>query len=84
MQKIVTVFLEDTMGLTKLLNDYVVEATLTKLDESKTKIEFHHFYSTKSLKVKLLNLVIRPKLARESQDTLNAMKKAIENEKPND
>ena len=84
MQKVVTVFVEDTMGLTKLLDDYVVEALLTKLDENKTKIEFHHFYSTKNLKVKLLNLIIRPKIARESQDTLNAMKKAIENEKPND
>ena len=31
MEKIVTVFTSDTMGLTKLLPDYVVETTLNKI-----------------------------------------------------
>ena len=80
MQKIVTILPEDTMGISKLLNDYVVETLFTRLDECRTKVEFHHYYSTKTLKVKLLNLIARAKIARESQDTLNAIKKAIEDE----
>lgn len=80
MQKIVTVLPEDTMGISKLLDDYVVETVFTRQDERTTKMEFYHFYSTKTLKVKLLNLIARKKIARESQDTLNAIRKAIENE----
>jgi hypothetical protein len=50
------------------------------LDERNTKMEFYHFYSTKTLKTKLLNLIARRKIGRESQDTLNAIKMAIEDE----
>jgi hypothetical protein len=57
-----------------------VETLFTKLDERTTKMEFYHFYSTKTLKVKLLNLIAWTKIARESQATLNAIKKAIEDE----
>jgi len=79
MEKIVTVFSSDTMGLTKLLPDYVVESTLKKIDDKKTKVEISHFYSSSKLKVWLLNLIIKPKIARETADTLNAMKNKIEN-----
>ena len=79
MEKIVTVFLSDTMGLTKLLPDYVVESTLKKNDDKTTKVEISHFYSSSKFKVWLLNFVITPRIARETTDTLNAMKKAIEN-----
>ena len=37
MEKIVTVFVSDTMGLTKLLPDYIVESTLKKIDDKTTK-----------------------------------------------
>jgi hypothetical protein len=80
MEKVVTVFLSDTMGLTKLLPDYVVETTLNKIDEQVTKIEISHYYSSSKLKVWILNLFIKRKVAKETQDMLNAMKKAIENE----
>jgi hypothetical protein len=79
MQKIVTVFPEDTMGLTKLLPDYIVESNLTKIEENSTKIEISHFYSSSKPKVWLLNLIIKKKIAKETQDTLNAMKQYIEN-----
>jgi uncharacterized protein YndB with AHSA1/START domain len=79
MEKIVTVFLSDTMGLTKLLPDYVVESTLKKIDDKTTKVEISHFYSSSKLKVWLLNFIIKPKIARETKDTLNAMKNKIEN-----
>ncbi len=77
-QKLVTVFPQDTMGLTKLLPDYVVESTLTKVGESATKVEMSHFYSSSKLRVRVLNFYIKRKLARETQDTLNAMKTWIE------
>ncbi len=80
MEKIVTVFLSDTMGLTKLLPDYVVETALKKIDDQTTQIDIAHFYSSSKLKVWLLNFFIKRKVAKETQDTLNAVKKAIENE----
>jgi len=80
MEKIVTVFPSDTMGLTKLLPDYTVESTLTKIDDKSTKVEISHFYSGSKWKVWLLNFFIKRKIAKETQDTLHAMKKAIENE----
>ncbi len=79
-EKIVTVFISDTMGLTKLLPDYVVESTLNKIDDYTTKVEISHYYSSSKLKVWLLNFIIKRKVARETTDTLNAIKKSIENE----
>jgi hypothetical protein len=78
-EKIVTVFRSDTMGLTKLLPDYVVETTFKKIDDYTTKVEISHYYSSSKLKVWLLNLIIKRKVARETMDTLNASKKSIEN-----
>jgi Polyketide cyclase / dehydrase and lipid transport len=80
MEKIVTVFLSDTMGLTKLLPDYIVESTLKKIDDKSTKVEISHFYSSSKWKVWLLNFIIKRKVARETMDTLHAIKKNIENE----
>jgi hypothetical protein len=60
------------------LPDYVVETTVHRVGQSSTKIEISHYYSTPTLKAKLLNLVARRKISRETQDTLNGMKAAIE------
>lgn len=78
-QKVVTVFISDTMGLTKLLPDYVVESTLEKIDDKTTKVEISHFYSNLKFKVWLLNFIIKPQIARETKAMLNAMKVKIEN-----
>ena len=78
MERIITALPEDTMGIAKMLPDYVVEARLTPLAEHETKVEFSHYYSTKSLKAKLFNLIAKRKIARDAQDTLEAMKRTIE------
>ena len=78
LQKIVTLMPEDTFGITRILNDYTVETTLQRLGDSSTKMEISHHYSTNSLKARLLDLIARGKIARETQATLNAMKSAIE------
>ena len=78
MQKIVTVLPEDTFGISKILPDYVVETTLHSVGQSSTKMEISHYYSTPTLKAKLLNLIAGRKIARETQATLNASKAAIE------
>ena len=78
MQKLVTVFPQDTIGLTKLLPDYVVESNLSKIGENATKVEMSYFYSSSKWIVWLLNFFVKRKIARETQDTLNAMKKSIE------
>jgi len=78
MQKIVTLLPEDTFGISKILPDYVVETTVHRIGQSSTKMEISHYYSTRTLKAKLLNLVARRKIARDAQATLNGMKAAIE------
>ena len=78
MERIVTALPEDTMGITKMLPDYVVETRLTPLAGNDTKIEFRHHYSTKSMKTKLFNIIVKRKIARESQNTLDAIKRTIE------
>ncbi len=78
MERIVTAFPEDTMGITKMLPDYVVETRLTPLAGNDTKVEFRHYYSTTSLKAKLLNVIVKRKIARESQSTLEAIKSTLE------
>ena len=78
MQKIVTVLPEDTFGISKILPDYVVETTVHRIGQSSTKMEISHYYSTRTLKAMLLNLVARRKIARDAQATLNGIKAAIE------
>ena len=77
-EKIVTVLPQDTFGISKILNDYRVETTFQNLGDSLTKVEISHYYSTKTLRAMLLNLIARRKIARETQATLTAAKAAIE------
>ena len=77
-QKIVTVLPEDTFGVSKILSDYTVETTFQALGHQSTKVQISHYYSTKTLKAKLFNLIAKGKLARETQATLNAAKTKIE------
>lgn len=78
LEKIVTVLPQDTFGISKILSDYTVETTFQKLGNSSTKVEISHYYSTPTLKAKLLNLVAKGKIARETRATLTAAKAAIE------
>ena len=78
MQKIVTVLPEDTFGISKILSDYRVETTFQSLGHRSTKVEISHYYSTTTLKAKLLNLIAEGKIPRDTQATLNAAKIRIE------
>lgn len=78
MERIVTALPEDTMGITKMLPDYIVEARLTPLAENETKVEFRHYYSTKSLRAKIFNIIAKRSIAKDSQSTLEAIKSTIE------
>jgi hypothetical protein len=80
MEKIVTVMPEDTFGISTVLPDYVVEATFHRVGDSATRIEISHYYSTKSLKAKLLNLFAGRRIARDTQAMLNAVKVRLEGE----
>ncbi len=81
MEKIVTILPSDTMGLTKLLPDYLVETTFKSLDDKTTLVEISQVYSSSKWKVWLLNFIIKRKVAMETLDTLNAAKRNIENER---
>jgi len=78
LKRIVTVLPEDTLGITKILSDYRVETTFQAVGICSTKMEISHYYSTTTLKAKLLNLIAKSKIARETQAMLNAAKAAIE------
>ena len=78
LQKIVTVLPEDTFGISKILSDYRVETTFRSLGDGLTKVAISHYYSTTTLKAKLLNLIARGKIARDTQATLNSAKASIE------
>ncbi len=78
LRKVVTALPEDSMGIAKILTDYVVETTLTAVTDGSTRIEISHYYSTANVKAKLLDLVARRKIARDTQAMLTAMKTTIE------
>ena len=78
MEKIVTVLPEDTLGISKILSDYVVETTFHSTSDSSTRVEISHYYSTRTFKAKLLNLIAGWKIGRETQAMLNAVKRVIE------
>jgi hypothetical protein len=78
MERIVTVLPEDTIGISKILSDYVVETTFHARSESSTLVEISHYYSTRTLKAKLLNLIAKWKIAHDTQDMLSAVKRGIE------
>ena len=78
LQKIVTLLPEDTFGISRILSDYRVETTFQRLGDRSTKVEISHYYSTTTLKAKLLNLVAKGKITRETQATLNAARAMIE------
>ena len=78
LHKIVTVLPEDTFGISKTLSDYRVETTFHRVSPQSTKVEISHYYSTTTLKAKLLNLIARSKIARDTQETLNSAKATIE------
>ena len=82
LQKIVTILPEDTFGISKILSDYTVETTFRSLGDSSTSVAISHHYSTTTLKAKLLNLIAKGKIARETQATLNAAKATIELARP--
>ena len=69
---------EDTFGISKILSDYRVETTFQTLGHRSTKVEISHYYSTTTLKAKLLNLIAKGKITRDTQATLNAAKATIE------
>jgi len=78
MERILTELPSDTMGITKLLPDYVVETTFHPVNEKSTRVEIAHFYSVSKWYIRLLNLFIRNRIAKQTREMLKAMKKKIE------
>lgn len=81
MEKIVTSLPEDTMGLSRVLKNYIVETHFAKQSDKTTLMEFKHFYNTPGILRSFLNLIIKLIIARQSIDALTAIKTAIEKTK---
>ena len=80
MERVATILHEDSFGASKILNDYMVESIFRSVGNFATRVEISHYYSTKTMKAKLLNLIAKRKIARDTGTMLNAMKAAIEGE----
>jgi hypothetical protein len=78
LQKLVTVIPEDTFGISRILSDYRVETTFQSLAERSTMVAISHYYCTTTLKAKLLNLIAKGRIARDTQAMLNSAKRKIE------
>ncbi len=78
MERFVTEFVADSFGISKALPDYRVVTTFAREDDRHTRVEFRHFYSTDTWKAKLLHWIAGRRIAKESQQTLDAFKAAIE------
>ena len=78
MERIVTALAEDSFGVARLLPDYRVESTLAREGVGRTRVEFRHYYSIRGWKARLFHWIAWRRIAKESQATLNAMKRAIE------
>jgi hypothetical protein len=77
-ERIVTALAEDSFGVARLLPDYRVESTLMREGVGRTRVEFRHYYSIRGWKARLFHWIAGRRIAKESQATLNAMKRAIE------
>ena len=82
MERIVTALSEDTFGVARLLPDYQVETILKREGVGRTRIEFRHYYSIRGWKARLFHWIAGRRIAKESQATLNAIKRAIEAQAP--
>lgn len=78
MERFTTIIPEDSWGLTKMFESYVVDTVFSSVGDDKTKIEIRHYYEPKTVKAKLVNPLARGKLKRQTADTLYAIKSAIE------
>jgi hypothetical protein len=77
-ERIVTKLPFDTMGLTKILPDYIVVTNFKEIEANNTEITISHFYSGNRFFVKLINPFIKRKIAKETSKMLLAMKQKIE------
>jgi uncharacterized membrane protein len=80
MEKFTTTIPEDSWGLSKLFENYVVDTLFTKINENSTKMEIRQYYETNGIKAKIINLFARKKITHQTLDTLNGIKKMIEKE----
>ena len=78
MERIVTALVEDSFGVARLLPDYRVESTLNREGVGRTRVDFRHYYPIRGWKARLFHWFAGRRIAKESQATLNAMKRAIE------
>jgi hypothetical protein len=77
-QSVVTAIPSDTWGLTKLFDNYVVDTLVAAIDDSRTRVTIKHYFATRTLKAKLIALLAKPKIKRQTVHTLRGLKHAVE------
>jgi uncharacterized protein YndB with AHSA1/START domain len=80
MERFTTAISEDSWGLSKRFESYTVDTVLKPLSPTRTRVTIEQHYAPRKLSAKLFNLVARRIVARQTADTLAAIKRAIEAE----
>jgi uncharacterized membrane protein len=78
MKYFMTTIPEDSWGLSKLFLDYQVESSFEKVDDGHTKVTIRQYYSPRGLKGRVVNVIAHRRLARQTLDTMNGLKQAVE------
>ena len=78
MKHFVTTIPEDSWGLSRLFLEYQVETSFDKVDDEHTKMTIRQYYSPRGLKGKLVNVIAHRRLTRQTLDTMNGLKQAVE------
>jgi uncharacterized protein YndB with AHSA1/START domain len=78
MEHFMTTIPEDSWGLSKIFLDYQVETSFEKVDDGHTKMTIRQYYSPRGFKGKLVNAIAHRRLTRQTLDTMNGMKQALE------
>jgi uncharacterized protein YndB with AHSA1/START domain len=74
----VTTIASDSWGLSQLFDSYVVDTHIARVDESRTRVTIKQYFATRTLKSKLIALIAKPKLNRQTADTLRGIKQGVE------
>lgn len=82
-QKTVTLSVADTWGLSKLLQDFVTETSLSSEDNLTTTVTMLGYYEPVDFKASIMNLLfIRRMMTKRGLDVLSGIKNAVERHDP--
>jgi len=78
MEKFTTSLPEDSWGIADLFENYTVDTVFESMSKDQTKVSILHYYDTIKLKAKLINILAKGNVTKQTLDTLNGIKEKLE------